>query len=258
MLTNTAQDVLGRGINLSPKTSTRTVRFASSIPAELFERQLQAFEGFQIPLRAINAQCTSAFQEIIEDANEETVQCPNTVQHHQGANQGPLADGLPSQVYTIFSGFKYTKRLITNVIDTVVKGLKDFCTVGDMILNPKDSNAHFLAQREAGFQAWVGGEAPYIVATAALGTEIDMSGITYVIHLEASHGLIDYVQEPRRAWRAGERVRAQIIIEDKGWPIPYVQPNLSPGIGLRTNHRLGIFGPGVLRSGYKKRYKNAS
>jgi superfamily II DNA helicase RecQ len=84
--------------------------------------------------------------------------------------------------------------------------------------DPKDSNTHFLAQREAGFQAWVRGETPYIVATAALGTGIDVSGITHVIHLEAPHSIIDYAQEAGRAGRAGECVQAQIIIEDKDWP----------------------------------------
>jgi superfamily II DNA helicase RecQ len=58
--------------------------------------------------------------------------------------------------------------------------------------NPEDSSAHFLAQREAGFQAWLRGDTPYIVATAALGTGIDVPGITHVIHLEAPHSIIDY------------------------------------------------------------------
>lgn len=42
--------------------------------------------------------------------------------------------------------------------------------------NLGDSNAHFFAQREASFQAWLGGETPYIVATGALGTGIDVPG----------------------------------------------------------------------------------
>jgi superfamily II DNA helicase RecQ len=62
------------------------------------------------------------------------------------------------------------------------------------------------------------GETPYIVATAALGTGIDVPGITHVIYLEAPHSLIDYAQEAGRAGRGGERVKAQIIIEDKDWP----------------------------------------
>ena len=84
--------------------------------------------------------------------------------------------------------------------------------------DPQDSNTHFLAQREAGFQAWVRGETLYIVAIAALGIGIDVSGITYIIYLEAPYSIIDYAQEAGRAGRAGERVQAQIIIEDKDWP----------------------------------------
>ncbi|RFU71790.1 recq family helicase, partial [Trichoderma arundinaceum] len=79
-------------------------------------------------------------------------------------------------------------------------------------------DAHFLAQRESGFQAWLRGETPYIVATAALGTGIDVPGITHVIHLEAPHSIIDYAQEAGRAGRAGERVAAVIVVEEKDWP----------------------------------------
>jgi superfamily II DNA helicase RecQ len=39
-----------------------------------------------------------------------------------------------------------------------------------------------------------------------------------VIHLEAPHSIIDYAQEAGRAGRAGERVAAVIIVEDKDWP----------------------------------------
>ena len=83
--------------------------------------------------------------------------------------------------------------------------------------NPKDSNAHFLAQREVGFQAWLQGESPYIIVTVALGTGIDVPGIIHVIYLEALYSIIDYAQEAGRAGRAGERVTAVIIIEDKDW-----------------------------------------
>ncbi|KFZ18502.1 hypothetical protein V501_01170 [Pseudogymnoascus sp. VKM F-4519 (FW-2642)] len=84
--------------------------------------------------------------------------------------------------------------------------------------NPEDSNAHFIAQREVGFQAWLGGETPYIVATAALGTGIDVPGITHVIHLEAPNSIIDYAQEAGRAGRGGERVLAVVVVEEKDWP----------------------------------------
>jgi superfamily II DNA helicase RecQ len=84
---------------------------------------------------------------------------------------------------------------------------------------PEDCDTHFVAQREAGFQAWLRGETPYIVATAALGTGIDVPGITHVIHLEAPYSIIDYAQEAGRAGRAGERVTAEIVVEDRDWPL---------------------------------------
>ncbi|PTD02527.1 hypothetical protein HYE67_002946 [Fusarium culmorum] len=62
-----------------------------------------------------------------------------------------------------------------------------------------DSDSQFIAQHEEGFQAWLRGEAPYVVATAALGTGIDVAGIIHVIHLEAPFSIIDYSQEAGRA-----------------------------------------------------------
>jgi superfamily II DNA helicase RecQ len=53
------------------------------------------------------------------------------------------------------------------------------------------------------------------VATAALGTGIDVPGITHVVYLEAPYSIIDYAQEARHARRARERVTAIIVIEDK-------------------------------------------
>ena len=85
--------------------------------------------------------------------------------------------------------------------------------------DPHNGDAQFLARREAGFQAWARGDMPYIVATAALGTGIDIAGITHVIHLESPSSIIDYAQESGRAGRAGEHVSAEIIVEDKDWPL---------------------------------------
>ncbi|KAG8664903.1 uncharacterized protein FPOAC1_012880 [Fusarium poae] len=82
-----------------------------------------------------------------------------------------------------------------------------------------NTDAHFIAQREQGFQSWVNGEAPYIVATAALGTGIDVAGIVHVIHLEAPFSIIDYAQEAGRGGRAGEPVTAEIVVEERDWPV---------------------------------------
>ncbi|KAL2212891.1 hypothetical protein CC79DRAFT_1330197, partial [Sarocladium strictum] len=49
--------------------------------------------------------------------------------------------------------------------------------------------------KKEGFQAWLEGTTLYIVATAALGTGIDVPGIKHVIHLEAPYSIIDYAQE---------------------------------------------------------------
>ncbi len=53
------------------------------------------------------------------------------------------------------------------------------------------------------------------MAIAALRTGINVLGIIYVVYLKALHSIIDYAQEAGRARRAGERVAAVIIIEDK-------------------------------------------
>jgi superfamily II DNA helicase RecQ len=59
-----------------------------------------------------------------------------------------------------------------------------------------DSNSQFIAQRKEGFQAWLQGKAPYIVAIAALGTGINVAGIIYVIHLEAPLVLLTIPRRP--------------------------------------------------------------
>lgn len=83
---------------------------------------------------------------------------------------------------------------------------------------PDSCSAHFMAQREEGFEAWLRGDTPYIVATAALGTGLDMAGIVLVVHVDAPYSLIDYAQEAGRAGRSGERAEAVMLVEDKDWP----------------------------------------
>ncbi|KAL5604001.1 hypothetical protein FOVSG1_006751 [Fusarium oxysporum f. sp. vasinfectum] len=93
-------------------------------------------------------------------------------------------------------------------------------------------------EREEGFQAWLRGEAPYIVATAALGTGIDVAGIIHVIHLEAPFSIIDYAQEAGRAGRTGEPVTAEVIIEDKDWPDEDAAGEACLDISVREVRRL--------------------
>lgn len=59
-----------------------------------------------------------------------------------------------------------------------------------------------------------------------------MPGITYVVHLEGPHSIIDYAQEAGHAGRARERVAAVIIIEDKDWPAE--EPTKDSCLKLKT------------------------
>jgi superfamily II DNA helicase RecQ len=52
-----------------------------------------------------------------------------------------------------------------------------------------------------------------------------MPGIIYIVYLEVPYNIIDYTQETRRAGRAGERVTAVIIVEDKDWPAENLKKN---------------------------------
>jgi hypothetical protein len=116
----------------------------SSLPAELLEKQLQALERFQILLRAIHTQYTSVFEDIMEATNGEIVQyvpiLPSVIRER---TKDLFQMDFRIQGYTIFSGFEHTRLLITNGIDTVRRGLKDFYTVGDALLIEKAKGAEW-------------------------------------------------------------------------------------------------------------------
>lgn len=79
-----------------------------------------------------------------------------------------------------------------------------------------DAQAHFLAQGEEDFQAWLRGESPYIVVPCVLGTGIVVPGITHAIRVDAPHSIIVNAQEDGRVGRAEAR-EAAIIVEEKDW-----------------------------------------
>ena len=66
--------------------------------------------------------------------------------------------------------------------------------------------------KEEALAAWADGEERVIVATTALGTGIDVSGINLVVHLGRPHGIVDFVQEVGRAGRAGEAEAARSVV----------------------------------------------
>ncbi|KAL2201943.1 hypothetical protein CC79DRAFT_1351456 [Sarocladium strictum] len=72
---------------------------------------------------------------------------------------------------------------------------------------PSDSNAHFFAQRKEGFQAWLEGTTLYIVATAALGTGIDMPGIKHAV-------ICDNCEQESRVWKTWALQRLESALEE--------------------------------------------
>ncbi|KAH6984192.1 P-loop containing nucleoside triphosphate hydrolase protein [Ilyonectria sp. MPI-CAGE-AT-0026] len=84
---------------------------------------------------------------------------------------------------------------------------------------PDDPDAAFLAQRDSGFEDWVEGRTPYIVATAALGTGLDVAAVVHIIHLDLPWCILSYIQKAGRAGRAGEQAVAEVIVEERNWPL---------------------------------------
>ncbi|KXJ85269.1 hypothetical protein Micbo1qcDRAFT_186716 [Microdochium bolleyi] len=77
-----------------------------------------------------------------------------------------------------------------------------------------------LARREV-LHRWVSGSGPsrWITATSGLGTGVDISGISVIIHAEEPYGLVDYVQQTGRGGRReGEVVEATIVLAGGAGP----------------------------------------
>ena len=53
------------------------------------------------------------------------------------------------------------------------------------------------------------------MATSALGTGVDIGKIGGVIHVDKSHGMINFVQETGRAGRKGQVVKCRLILSER-------------------------------------------
>jgi superfamily II DNA helicase RecQ len=63
-------------------------------------------------------------------------------------------------------------------------------------------------------EAWIEQEG-YIVATSALGTGVNISGIEFVLHVDEPWGMMDYAQESGRAGRSTASMADLIILVDE-------------------------------------------
>ena len=66
--------------------------------------------------------------------------------------------------------------------------------------------------KKTSLESWIKGDCKVAVATGALGSGVDLPGISEVIHVGLPYSLVDYSQESGRAGRRGERVRATILV----------------------------------------------
>ena len=58
--------------------------------------------------------------------------------------------------------------------------------------------------KAAVLQDWMQNGRGWIVATGALGTGVNISGIVYVIHVDRPYGITSFVQQSGRGGRNGE------------------------------------------------------
>jgi superfamily II DNA helicase RecQ len=80
------------------------------------------------------------------------------------------------------------------------------------------SNIVAADERRATLQRWADGEGEnrWIVATAGLGTGVDIPGIVGVVHMEQPYGLVDFVQQTGRGGRqAGEVVESVVVMDQR-------------------------------------------
>ena len=74
-----------------------------------------------------------------------------------------------------------------------------------------DEKAAILNQWASG-----SGSGGWIVATGALGTGIDIQGVTYIVHVDRPYGLTSFMQQSGRGGRGGEESKSFVIIRSGG------------------------------------------
>jgi superfamily II DNA helicase RecQ len=70
------------------------------------------------------------------------------------------------------------------------------------------------ADRAERLEAWIEQEG-YIVATSALGTGVNISGIEFILHVDEPWGMMDYAQESGRAGRSTGSMADSVILVDE-------------------------------------------
>lgn len=65
-------------------------------------------------------------------------------------------------------------------------------------------------------QAWIDKPGGWIVATGALGTGINIDGVTEIIHVDRPYGLTSFAQQSGRAGRSGEISNSVVITRVEG------------------------------------------
>jgi superfamily II DNA helicase RecQ len=78
-------------------------------------------------------------------------------------------------------------------------------------------------ERQEALQGWTEGRAGgrWIAATSALGTGVDIRGITAVVHMRVPYGLVDFTQQTGRGGRqAGEVVESIIVTDGRAIEFP--------------------------------------
>lgn len=65
------------------------------------------------------------------------------------------------------------------------------------------------------FKAWAEGSGGWIIATGALGTGLDVAGVTHVIHLDRPYGMTNFVQQTGRGGRGGIIGHPTVVVNSK-------------------------------------------